>query len=456
MKNKEIERFRIFVVEDDPWYAEMIKHHLSMNPDFVIYLFSNANDCLANMHEQPDVVCIDVELPDMKGDLLLKKIKEQNQNLPVIVISGQENISMVIKMFKLGTIDYILKDEHTRETLWNTILKIRENNNLKKELASLRAELGLKYSFTNTIVGHSNEMRRVHTLIEKAVHTNINVSILGESGTGKEVVAKAIHYNSDRANRPFVVVNFSALSKEQVESELFGFEKNIYQGTVAKKTGKLEEAEDGTILLDEITELELAMQTRLLEVLQDRELMRIGATHPVKFNARLICTSTKDLADEVKNGNFREDLYYRIIGLPIALPALRERGGDIAILAAHFAKQYAKENAIAIDFSFTDEAINKLLSHQYPGNIRELKATIDLACVLSNDNCIREQDISFANFKSGRVYSDEEKTLRAYTVEIIGKFLKKYNHNVVEVARRLDIGKSTIYNMIQKKELVND
>lgn len=449
------ENYRIFIVEDDPWYAEMMKHHLSMNPDYLIHLYSNASDCLDNLYQKPDVVCIDFELPDMKGDLLLKKIKEQNLQIPVIVISGLENINVVVKLFKLGTIDYIIKNEHTRETLWNTILKIRENSKLRKELQELKAELGQKYSFENTIIGQSAVMRKVHALMEKATASNINISISGETGTGKEVVAKAIHYNSDRKTNPFVVLNLASIPKEHIEAELFGYEKGIYQGAPMRKVGKLEEADGGTILLDEITELDLSLQTKLLDVLQDRELYRVGASNPVKFTARLICTSTKSLPEEVKRGAFREDLYYRILGLPIELPALRDRGNDILVLAAHFAKHFAKENRCS-EFTFSDEAVKKILSHNYPGNIRELKATIDLACVLCSDNEIKAADITFTNVKTGRIYSEEEKTLRAYTIEIIGKFLKKYNHNVVEVARRLDIGKSTIYNMIQKKELIND
>lgn len=449
------ETYRIFIVEDDPWYAEMMKHHLSKNPDYTIHLFSNASDCLDNLYQKPDVVCIDFELPDMTGDLLLKKIKEHNLQIPAIVISGQENINVVVKLFKLGTIDYIIKNEHTRETLWNTILKIRENSKLRKELQDLKDELGQKYAFSNTVIGQSAIMRKVHALMEKATHTNINISIFGESGTGKEVVAKAIHYNSERRPQPFVIVNIASIPKEHVESELFGYEKGMYQGAPLRKIGKLEEAESGTILLDEITELDLGLQSKLLDVLQDRELYRMGATTPIKFNARLISTSTKRLADEVKNGNFREDLYYRILGLPIELPPLRERGSDIVMLASYFTKCFSKENKSG-EYNFSDEAVKKLITHTYPGNIRELKATIDLACVLCSDNLIKDNDITFTNIKNGRIYSDEEKTLRAYTIEIIGKFLKKYNHNVVEVAKRLDIGKSTIYNMIQKKELVND
>jgi DNA-binding NtrC family response regulator len=339
--------------------------------------------------------------------------------------------------------------------LWNAVLKIRENSSLKLEVEELKEQLGQKYSFENTIVGQSVAIKKVHSLIEKAVQSNINVSLSGETGTGKEVVAKAIHYNSERRRKPFIAVNMAAIPKELVESELFGYEKGAFTGANSRRAGKFEEAEGGTIFLDEIAELDLSLQSKILRVIQEREIVRLGSSTSVKFNARLITATHKDLADEVKKGQFREDLYYRIIGLPIELPPLRDRGNDILILARHFSKLFSKDNQLG-EFSFSDEAIKKFLAYHYPGNIRELKATVDLACVMSNQHIIQAHDISFNNVKNNRVYTDAERTLREYTIEIITKFLKKYNNNVVEVAKRLDIGKSTIYNMIQKKELRNE
>lgn len=449
------ELYRIFIIEDDPWFAEMMKHHLSLNPDYVVHIFGTAKDCLAHLHLKPDVIGVDFELPDMRGDDLLLRLREINKEVPVIVISGQENINVVVNFFRLGTVDYIIKDDNTRETLWNAILKIRENSNLRRQVQQLKEELGIRHSFENTLIGQSPVIRRVHTLVEKAIQSNINVSISGETGTGKEVVAKAIHYNSERKNKPFIAVNMAAIPKDLIESELFGYEKGAFTGAVGRRMGKFEEAEGGTIFLDEIAELDLSLQSKILRVIQEREIVRLGNSHAVKFNARLITATHKDLADEVRKGLFREDLFYRIIGLPIVLPPLSERGNDIVILAKHFCKLFSKENQIHA-FTFSPEAIKKLLDHPYPGNIRELKAAIDLACVMCSDSIIQPSDITFNSIRTAHIYSEEEKTLRAYSVEIISKFLKKHNHNVVEVARRLDIGKSTIYNMIQNKELVKD
>lgn len=444
--------FIIFVVEDDPWFGEMLKHHLSLNPDHEVHLFNTARACLNHLHLKPDVVSIDFALPDLSGDQLLIKIHEVNRNIPVIVTSGQEDVSVAVNFFRAGAADYIVKDANTRELLWNAIIKIRENASLKMEVEDLKEQLGQKYSFSKTVIGQSPALKKVLQLVEKAVKTNINVSVTGETGTGKEIIARAIHFNSERKRKPFVAVNMAAIPAELIESELFGYEKGAFTGAHSRRTGKFEEAEGGTLFLDEIAELDLALQSKILRALQEREVVRLGSNQPVKFNARIITATHKNLQEEVTAGKFREDLYYRIIGLPIELPPLRERGNDILVLAKHFISAYSKDNG-APAISITEEAQKKLMSYHYPGNIRELKAVVELACVMCNDNVIVPGDITFNALRPGRAYIEGEKTLREYTGEIISGYLKKYDNNVVLVAKKLDIGKSTIYNMIQKKEI---
>ena len=212
--------FKIFLVEDDPWFGELIKHYLSLNPDYEIHLFQCAKDCLNNLHLKPDFVSIDFGLPDLTGDLLLKKIKEVNKNIPVIIISGQEDVAIAVTLLKNGAEDYITKDDNTKEKLWNSILKIRENIELKLEVEDLKEQLEQKFSFEKTIIGQSELLKKTFILIEKAIKSNINVSIAGETGTGKEVVAKAIHYNSDRKKKPFIAINMAAIPKDLLESEL--------------------------------------------------------------------------------------------------------------------------------------------------------------------------------------------------------------------------------------------
>lgn len=247
-------------------------------------------------------------------------------------------------MLKTGAKDYIIKDDHTKEQLWKSIIHIRENLNLRQEVEELKEQLGQKYSFENSIIGQSDAIKKTFNLLQKAVNSNINVSITGETGTGKEVFAKAIHFNSERMKKPFVAVNMGAIPKELAESELFGHEKGAFTGAVGTKIGKFEEAEGGTLFLDEIGELDLTLQSKLLRVVQEREVVRVGGNKPIKVNIRLVTATHKNLADEVKAGRFREDLFFRTVGLPIELPPLRDRGNDVIILAKYFIDEFAKNN----------------------------------------------------------------------------------------------------------------
>jgi len=446
--------YRIFIVEDDPWYGEILTYHLSLNPDYLVTRFETGKECLANMHLKPDLITIDFSLPDIKGDELYKKIKDSNSQLPVIFISSQEQISVAVNLLKMGVSDYLVKDEATKDLLWNSIIRIRETQSLKNEVEHLKEELGTKFSFQNTIIGQSESLKKVFSLIEKSAKTNINVSITGETGTGKEVVAKAIHYNSERKKKNFIAVNMSAIPKELIESELFGHEKGAFTGAIARKAGKFEEANGGTIFLDEIAEMELNLQSKLLRVLQEREVTRVGGNEKVKLDVRLIVATNKNLAEEVKNGAFREDLFFRIMGLPIELPPLRYRGNDILILAKHFSEEFSKDNKLG-KIHFSKEAKDKLIQYHFPGNVRELKAIVDLAVVMCENNEIVANDITFTSSIRDDIFILENKSLREHTCDIVKYYLKKYNDDVIATANALDIGKSTIYKMLQNGELDN-
>jgi two-component system response regulator AtoC len=446
------ESYSIFIVEDDPWYGQILEYHLSLNPDYKITRFLTGQDCLNNLYQKPDLISLDFGLPDYPGDKLFQKIREIAPNVPVVMISAQDAISVAVNLLKIGVADYLVKDDATKDLLWNSIIRIRETQNLKQEVEHLREALGQKFSFEKSIIGQSEAIKKIFVLIEKAIKTNINVSITGETGTGKEVVAKAIHYNSERKKKNFIAVNMAAIPKELIESELFGYEKGAFTGAMTRKIGKFEEANGGTIFLDEIAELDLNLQSKILRVLQEREVIRVGGNEVIKFDARLIIATHKDLADEVKKGNFREDLYYRIIGLPIELPPLRLRGNDILILAKHFLDDFAKQNKMGI-LTINKDAKNKLLKYPYPGNVRELKAIMDLAAVMCENNEIKDDDIIFKSIKQSDVFMMETKTLRAYTCDIVKYHLKKHNNDVIEVANLLDIGKSTIYKMLKDGEI---
>lgn len=448
-----MEGYRIFVVDDDPWYGEILSYHLSLNPDYQVSRFSSGKECLQALSQRPHLITIDYSMPDMDGASLLTQIKALMPQLPVIVISGQEDVATAIEMLKKGASDYLTKDDNTKDLLWNAIVRIRENQQLRQEVENLRDELGQKYDFSNIIKGNSPAIKKIFSLMEKATRTNINVSITGETGTGKELVAKAIHYNSERKKKPLVAVNMAAIPRELIESELFGHEKGAFTGALARKTGKFEEANKGTLFLDEIAELDLSLQSKLLRVLQERELERVGGNEKVALDVRIIVATHKDLSEEVSKGNFREDLYYRIMGLPIALPPLRDRGTDILMLAKYFLDEFCKENGLK-DLVLSADAKEKLNSYLFPGNVRELKAMMELAAVMCNEQEVTAEDINFNNSRNAEMMMSEEKTLREYTCQIIKVFLKRYDNNVVKVAEKLDVGKSTIYKMIQDKEIV--
>jgi len=442
---------KIFVVEDDPSYTKFIKYILGLNPDFEVTVFETGKDCINNLYHKPSIITLDYTLPDMPGENVLSEIKAFDNSIQVIIISAQEKIGTAVELLKLGAYDYITKDEETKERLLNTINNARQNISLVKQLDVLKKEISEKYEFGNSIIGNSNAIKKVFTLLEKAVKTNITVSITGETGTGKELVAKAIHYNSKRKKKSLVAVNIAAIPKELMESELFGHEKGAFTGANTRRIGKFEEAEGGTIFLDEIGEMDLNLQAKLLRVIQERELTRIGGNEVIKLDIRLIVATHRDLAEEVKKGSFREDLYYRLLGLPVHLPPLRDRDKDIIVLAKFFLEMFSKENDLPL-MKLSAEAQEKLLSYPYPGNVRELKSIIDLSAVMANDNEITADDISFNSISKETNFLFEEMSLRDYTFKIIRYFLEKYDNNVLKVADKLDIGKSTIYRYLKEME----
>lgn len=446
--NKYKNNFRIFVVEDDTWYRNFLVYTLQLNPDYEVLAYENAKECLSNLHLKPDLVTIDYSLPGMNGAELIRKLKEYDEQIQLIVISGQEDVATAVELLKLGVFDYLIKNEDTKTRLLNSVNNALNNVVLKTEITVLKEDLGKKYDFSKTIIGNSDALKKTFSLVEKASASKITVSITGETGTGKELVAKAIHYNSDRKKGPFVPVNVAAIPRELLESELFGHEKGSFTGAEARRIGKFEQAIKGTIFLDEIGELDLNLQAKLLRVLQEREVTRIGSNTAIPLDVRVIVATHKNLATEVQEGRFREDLYYRLLGLPIHLPPLRDRGNDIIHLAKFFIDEYVKENKGG-KITLSSEAQKKLMEYSYPGNIRELKAMIELACVLSDNNEILARDITFNSEKSITSMLTQEMTFDDYTNLIIKLFLDKYDDNVITVAKKLNIGKSTIYRIMK-------
>jgi len=447
-----MDSFKIFVVEDDVFYGQLLKRHLALNPDNEVFHFENGRDCLQNMHLKPSMISLDYRLPDISGMEVLKKLSEDYSSVPVIVVSGQEDISTAVNLLKKGAYDYYIKDDNTKDRLWNAAVKVKENRILQDQIDELKTEIVKKYEFGKIIKGNSKAIKSVFSLMEKAAQSNITVSVSGETGTGKELVAKAIHYNSIQRKNNFVGINVSAIPKDLIESEMFGHEKGAFTGAASRKIGKFELAHNGTLFLDEIAEMELNMQTKLLRVLQEKEIVRVGGNKTIKVKVRIIVATNKNLAEEVQKGNFREDLYYRLLGLPINLPPLRDRENDILILSKFFLDEFCKENNFEKKI-LADSAKSKLVKYPYPGNVRELRAVMELAAVLSDNNLIEDIHINFNSTDSLSNFIMEDLTLAEYERKIIKFFLEKNNNNVVLTAKKLGIGKSTIYRLLKEKEL---
>jgi DNA-binding NtrC family response regulator len=443
--------FKIFVVEDSEWYNRLLVHTLSLNPDYEIKSFFNGKDFLNSLNESPDIVTLDYRLPDITGLEILKRIREDNPEVQVILISEQGEIDTVVNLLKLGAYDYISKSEDIKDRLLNTIRNIRNGIGLKREISSLRREVQKKYSFRESILGESPAIKSVYDLIEKGLNTNITVVISGDTGTGKELVAKAIHYNSKRKDKAFVTVNVAAIPSELIESELFGHEKGSFTGATYRRVGRFEEADGGTLFLDEISEMELSLQAKLLRVLQEKEFTRIGSNKPVKTDCRIVVATNKNLKDEVKKGKFREDLYYRLLGLPIELPPLRERANDILILARHFVGKFCEENNISLK-KLSVQSQKKLMNYPFPGNVRELKSIIELAVTLSVKDEIEPDDLVVDRGDPLSIVATDSLTLREYEIKIIKATLKKNNNDIRLAAEKLDIGISTIYRILKEEK----
>ncbi len=443
--------FKIFVVEDSEWYNRLLVHTLSLNPDYEIKSFYNGKDLLNCLFESPDIITLDYRLPDLTGLEVLKRIREENNDVQVILISEQDDIDTVVNLLKLGAYDYIAKSDDIKDRLLNTVKNIRDGIGLKREISTLRREVQKKYSFRQSILGESPAIKAVYELIDKALATNITVIISGETGTGKELVAKAIHYNSKRKDKSFVTVNVAAIPSELIESELFGHEKGSFTGAAFRRIGRFEEADGGTLFLDEIGEMELNLQAKLLRVLQEKEIVRIGSNKPVKTDCRIVVATNKNLKEEVKKGNFREDLYYRLLGLPIELPPLRDRANDVLILAQYFIGIFCNENSIPLK-KLSVLSQKKLMNYPFPGNVRELKSVIELAVTLSEKDEIEPFDLVVDIGDPLSAVANDVLTLREYQMKIIKASLMKNNNNIRLVADKLDIGISTIYRILKEEK----
>ena len=398
-----------------------------------------------------DLVLSDLKMPEMDGMELLKMIKGTRPEMPVIMMTAYGSIDTAVEAMKIGANDYITKPVDLRDLLLR-ISKVHMENLLLQENRLLRMEVRKKFEFSN-IIGKSRKMQGVFSLIEKVASSSSTVIIYGGSGTGKELVAKAIHYNSPRTDQPFIPFNCSAIPETLVESELFGHTRGAFTGAVQTKKGLFEEAHGGTLFLDEISTVLPSVQVKLLRVLQEKEVMKIGSTERTKIDVRMIAATNEDLETNMKNGKFRDDLFYRLHVFPIFLPDLKERKEDIPLLAYHFLDLYSKEAKKEIK-GISKEAMNLLLEYYWPGNVRELENAIERAVIMADGEFLTPQDLP-GDLTEGfslliRRGAKGHKSLDEIKAEYIAQILKQTNGNKKTAAEILKVNPRTLYRFEKK------
>jgi DNA-binding NtrC family response regulator len=378
---------RVLVVDDEP---DMVVNctRLLERLDYRCLGAADGERGLALLEaERPDVLITDLKLPGIDGMELLRRARALDPDLPVIVVTGFATIESAVAAVKEGAFDYLPKT-FTVDQLQVAVDRARRHRQLAQENRSLRGQLQETLGLDN-VMGRSPTMSRVFELVKKAARSEANILILGESGTGKELIARAIHANSPRAGHPFVPVDCASLPEHLLESELFGHEKGAFTGAIRSKPGLIETANRGTLFLDEIGEIPLTLQSKLLRVIQERQIRRVGGTSQIDVDVRFVSATNRNLRDAVTRGQFREELYYRVNVIAIELPPLRERAGDIRLLAHAFLKRYGQERVTR----FADDAMAALDAYRWPGNVRELQNVIERACALADEDTVRRRDL---------------------------------------------------------------
>jgi len=453
------QKLDILIVDDDPAHRVMLKKVISGWG----YNVSEADDGATAIEEVRkrtfDVILMDIRMMKVSGIEALTQIKKIAPAIPVIIMTAYASVETAVTALKKGAYDYLTKPLDFDE-LQMVIARATEHSLLKKENEYLKERLGEKFERRN-IIGQSAAMVKLLEMVEQVAPTQATILITGESGTGKEVIANAIHANSNRRQAPFIKINCAALTETLLESELFGHEKGAFTGADRRREGKFVQADGGSIFLDEVSEMSPAMQVKLLRVLQERELTRVGGSEVMKVDVRVIAASNKDLKKEIQQGRFREDLFYRLNVVALTVPPLRERPEDIPLMAQHFLGVFAEKNAKSIK-GFTAQAMQKLMHYTWPGNVRELMNTVERAVVLSRTDTVDADELVFpmADQGPGSVAAPEypaaggQQSLSLEEVEkrSILEALAAAGGNKSEAARRLDITRKTLRKKLEKYE----
>jgi len=447
-----VESVKILVVDDEAPIREMIKKGLSQMGGFNVEVAPNGLEAIEKLEKEIfDLVLTDLMMPEMDGLELLKTIKGTRPEIMVIMMTAYGSIETAVEAMKIGANDYITKPIDLNELLIH-ISKVQKESILLRENRLLRMEVRKKFEFSN-IIGKSKKMQEVFSLIEKVAPGSSTVMIYGGSGTGKELVAKAIHYNSPRADRPFIPFNCGAIPETLVESELFGHTKGAFTGAIQAKRGLFEEANGGTLFLDEISSILPSVQVKLLRVLQEKEVMKVGSTERTKVDARMIAATNENLEENMKQGKFREDLFYRLHVFPISLPDLKERKEDIPLLAYYFLDRYSKEAKKEIK-GISKGAMKLLLEYHWPGNVRELENTIERAVIMTDQDYLVPNDFpkdlieGFSEMIKRGV--KDRKSLDDIKSEYIIEILKEVGGNKRIASEILKVNPRTLYRFEKK------
>ena len=447
-----MESTKILVVDDEALIRDMIKRGLSQMGGFSVEVAQSGPEAIEKMEKDVfDLVLTDLKMPEMDGLELLKTIKGTRPDIMVIMMTAHGSIETAVEAMKIGADDYITKPIDFNDLLLH-ISKVQKESLLLRENRLLRMEVRKKFEFNN-IIGKSKKMQEIFSLIEKVALGSSTVMIYGGSGTGKELVAKAIHYNSPRADRPFIPFNCGAIPETLVESELFGHTKGAFTGAIQAKKGLFEEANGGTLFLDEISSILPSVQVKLLRVLQERELMKVGSTERTKIDVRMIAATNENLEENMKQGKFREDLFYRLHVFPIFLPDLKGRKEDIPLLAYHFLDFYSKEAKKEIK-GVSKEAMKLLLEYHWPGNVRELENAIERAVIMTDQDTLVPNDLpkdlmeGFSEMIKRGV--KDRKSLDDIKSEYIKEILKEVGGNKRIASEILRVNPRTLYRFEKK------
>ena len=441
---------RILVVEDEEKLRRVIELQL-LSSGFEVDKAASAEEGL-KIVDRADLVLTDLKLPNMDGLQFLAQIRRQNAQVPVLIMTAFGSVETAVGAMKAGATDFLLKP-FSLDHLMQVVHKALEVRALRDENRQLKEELGRRYEFDN-IVGRSQPMQEIFAAIERVAPTRATVLLAGESGVGKDLIARAIHFHSPRRDRPLVKINCTAIPENLMESELFGYEKGAFTGANTSKPGKFEQADTGTVFLDEIGDVPASIQVKLLRVLQEREFERLGSNVTRHIDVRVIAATNQDLRAALEQGTFREDLYYRLNVVPLNIPSLRDRKQDIPFLANHFVQKLAPDTGSRVE-SITDAAMEKLMAYHWPGNVRELENVIERSLVMCTGTQLDAADIKLESAPRPRQQTDnhflpEGMSLDAYEQELIREALRRADGNKSQAARLLGLTRNALrYRLTQ-------